>query len=215
MSLLQGFAPVNEAQVSSVGDTLEAREVRAVAAFEGALQLAAQGRAAAAQVRSGRCAGTPAPVLTRVVVAVMPQLPPLDRCSPADSLPARCRRRLPRLQAQLRSLLEDPVVIGGATDQLHRLKFLALKNLGDLLARQPGGTGVPDALAVYCQATEVEADDALLWNRMGTLVGGAVGQCPLAGKAGRARVQLPPQPCCCTPLHALLWLHLLRCATSV
>lgn len=55
-----------------------------------------------------------------------------------------------------------------ATDQLHRIKFLALKSLADLLARRP--EGVPDALAVYCLATEVVGDDAVLWNRLGTLV---------------------------------------------
>lgn len=56
----------------------------------------------------------------------------------------------------------------GATDQLLRIKFLALKNLGDLLARTAGGA--PAALAAYCSATEVVGDDAGLWGRLGTLV---------------------------------------------
>lgn len=59
-----------------------------------------------------------------------------------------------------------------ATDQLHRIKFLSLKNLGELLARRP--EGVSHALAAYCQATEVVADDAVLWNKLGTLVGAAM-----------------------------------------
>lgn len=58
-----------------------------------------------------------------------------------------------------------------ATDQLQRIKFLSLKNLAELLMRRP--QGVRDALAVYCEATEVAGDDAVLWNKLGTLVGGA------------------------------------------
>lgn len=54
-----------------------------------------------------------------------------------------------------------------ASDQLHRIKFFSLKNLGDLLARRGQA---PEALAAYCQATEGAGDDAGLWNRLGTLV---------------------------------------------
>ena len=72
------------------------------------------------------------------------------------------------LQAALRELLAQPVVDECATDQLHRIKFLSLKNLADLLARQPGS--VHDALLVYCQATEVVGDDVVLWNKLATLV---------------------------------------------
>ena len=61
----------------------------------------------------------------------------------------------------------------GATDQLHRIKFLSLKNLAELLARRPAG--VPEALAVFCSATEEEADDPVLWNKLGTLVGAGTG----------------------------------------
>ena len=98
------------------------------------------------------------------------------------------------MQAALRALLAEPVVADCATDQLHRIKFLSLKNLAELLARQgqqqqlqgaaassprPEGAsggggvgGVAEALAVYCQAAEVVEDDAVLWNKLGTLVGG-------------------------------------------
>jgi hypothetical protein len=91
----------------------------------------------------------------------------------------------------LRALLAEPVVADCATDQLHRIKFLSLKNLAELLARQGqqqqqgaavssprpegsigGGGGVAEALSIYCQATEVVADDAVLWNKLGTLVSG-------------------------------------------
>lgn len=68
----------------------------------------------------------------------------------------------------MRTLLEEPVVAEGATDQLHRIKFLALKNLGDLTARQPGGT--EHALAFYSTATQIVEDDAVLWNKLGSLV---------------------------------------------
>lgn len=43
---------------------------------------------------------------------------------------------------------------GCATDQLHRIKFLSLRNLAELLARQ-GAATAHEALAVYCQATQV------------------------------------------------------------
>lgn len=63
---------------------------------------------------------------------------------------------LPCPQAALRALLDDPAVDGCATDQLHRLKFLSLKNLAELLARS-GAAAAPEALAVYCQATQASA----------------------------------------------------------
>jgi len=83
------------------------------------------------------------------------------------------------VQEALRELLANPVVVQCATDQLQRIKFLALRSLGDLLASQP--RGARDALAAYCQATEVVADDALLWNRLGTLV-----RCPRQAWPGLA-----------------------------
>ncbi|EFN52259.1 hypothetical protein CHLNCDRAFT_139170 [Chlorella variabilis] len=82
--------------------------------------------------------------------------------------------RADEAEASLRQLLAEPLVEECATDQLHRIKFLALKNLGDLLARRgPTPGGVPAALAAYCRATEVEGDDAGLWNKLGTLASGA------------------------------------------
>jgi hypothetical protein len=89
-------------------------------------------------------------------------------------------RSFAQAQAALRALLEEPVVAECATDQLLRVKFLALKNLGDLLVRR-GTPGIPSALAAYCRATEVVGDDAGLWNRLGTLVGWRRGR----GGAGR------------------------------
>lgn len=61
-------------------------------------------------------------------------------------------------QAALRALLDDPAVDGCATDQLHRIKFLSLRNLAELLARR-GVEAAPEALAVYCQATQVGVGD--------------------------------------------------------
>ncbi|KAL4423906.1 hypothetical protein ABPG75_001207 [Micractinium tetrahymenae] len=93
-------------------------------------------------------------------------------------------------EAALRALLEEPVVAEGATDQLHRIKFLALKNLGDLLARRPGSVG--DALAWYSLATQIVEDDALLWNKLGTLAAES-GYVAAARTAFERGLELDPQ----------------------
>ena len=86
------------------------------------------------------------------------------------SVPSHPRRHTTCAQAALRALLAEPVVEEPATDQLQRIKFLALRSLAELLARRPGGA--PAALAAYCAATEVDGDDTALWNRLGSLVRG-------------------------------------------
>lgn len=185
MSLLTGFATVNRSEGvqdggHQPGRTIEAQEQLAIASFERALALIQQRLELEAEVRrlflrqtactaQGACIiGCLQPwKLSRTPPACYP--PHLPASLPTSLLPSRCPPAV-RLQTALHALLADPVVAQCATDQLQRIKFLALKNLGDLLARR-GRPGVPDALAAYCQATEVVADDALLWNKLGTLVG--------------------------------------------
>lgn len=82
---------------------------------------------------------------------------------------AICLPPLP--QAALRALLDDPAVDGCATDQLHRIKFLSLRNLAELLARR-GAEAAPEALAVYCQATQVGLGDRTAWGERETVVWG-------------------------------------------
>jgi hypothetical protein len=90
-------------------------------------------------------------------------------------------------QAALRSLLAEPVVDACATDQLHRIKFLALRNLGDLLARRPyDPDSTAAALLAYCKATEVDADDGGLWNKLGTLVRRLLGAVAVVADGGKA-----------------------------
>ena len=150
MSLISGFAAVNQAEQAGGGEqrqlTLEAREARAITAWEHALALIAAQRVDEAQVG---CWGA--------------RTQPAARRPGAQAHAATRRHRRPCLapasppcQAALRALLEDPAVDGCATDQLHRIKFLSLKNLGELLARR-GAAAAPEALAVYCQATQVGA----------------------------------------------------------
>lgn len=166
MSLISGFAAVNQAEQAGGSEqrqlTLEAQEARAITAWEQALALIAAQRDEEAQVGA---AGIAPVVLGRWVAqwrfesvgpaalrssllaeAGCPGLPP--------SMPSSCTPSCHTPQAALRALLDDPAVDGCATDQLHRIKFLSLRNLAELLARQ-GTATAHEALAVYCQATQV------------------------------------------------------------
>ena len=104
-------------------------------------------------------------------------------------------------------MLSDQLVEGAATAQLARIKFLSLKNLGGLLAEEAaaatpaaaaaagegGGAAAAaaaaaQALGCYVAAAELEGEDVVLWNRMGTLVSVAWGGCMLSLATAHAAV---------------------------
>ncbi len=51
---------------------------------------------------------------------------------------------------------------------MSQIRYLATKNLAGLLA--PADASAHEALDLYCSAAEMDQDDVVLWNRLGTLV---------------------------------------------
>ena len=86
------------------------------------------------------------------------------------------------LQKLLEAVVSDPVVeassqaapgkaaatAASTTPLILRLRFLSLKNLAGLLAKDDDTAF--RALRLYCHALHMENDRALLWQQMGTLV---------------------------------------------
>ncbi|XP_039139990.1 calcineurin-binding protein 1 isoform X1 [Dioscorea cayenensis subsp. rotundata] len=72
------------------------------------------------------------------------------------------------------TVLKDPLisssqVYNNATDNhLLQLRFLTLKNLATVFLEQ-GSTHYESALRCYLQATEIDANDSVVWNQLGTL----------------------------------------------
>ena len=73
-----------------------------------------------------------------------------------------------KLQACFRAVLDDPLVQDSTSQQMQRIRFLSLKNLGSLLAVAGGSAAA--ALDCYVSACELDGTDVVLWNRLGTLV---------------------------------------------
>lgn len=106
------------------------------------------------------------------------------------------------LQILFDTVLSDPLVTSGATEQLQRIRFLALKNLAGVVARDP--TRSHDALHLYSQATLEDGSDVSLWDRYGTLAA-RVGEWSTAKVAFRQVLLLEPgHPTCADKLLQLL-----------
>lgn len=79
-----------------------------------------------------------------------------------------------KAQELLESVLKDPLISNaqvdnGASDgHLLQLRFLALKNLATVFLQQ-GSSHHESALHCYLQAVEIDTNDSVLWNQLGTL----------------------------------------------
>nr|CAD1841790.1 unnamed protein product [Ananas comosus var. bracteatus] len=74
----------------------------------------------------------------------------------------------------LEAVLKDPLVSSAQVDKignsqhLLQLRFLSLKNLATAFLEQ-GSTYYESALQCYLQAVELDANDSVIWNQLGTL----------------------------------------------
>jgi hypothetical protein len=92
------------------------------------------------------------------LITSFPNDPPPPPSCPPSNFPT---------QESFRLLLQDPLIQTTPNEQLFRLRYLILKNLASLLARNTSKHH--DAVQFYCLATEVDDTDVSVWNRLGTL----------------------------------------------
>lgn len=189
---LAAWAAINDQEEAAPDPnavTLEAQESKAISAYEHALRCSQSGQPHDAQVELAQ-AGQSFPFLGG------------EAAAGSDRRGACCCCRLQ--VAAFRLVLADPVVGTGASEQLLRIKYLSLKNLGALLAG--AAETAAEALRCYCDALEVDDSDVVLWNRLGTLVsragpapfplrcacGGLLGSSDEALKLSAAAPSYPP-----------------------
>ena len=153
MPRLAGFAAVNDEQANRpaepVGETVEAQESRLANQYQRALLHQQNGEVKAAEVQ----------IVKRAEGLVW----------------GFGKRRTPDpfcVQADFRQLLFDEPAVeasAGSSAFLRQLRHLVLRNLGGLLVETDDTA--EEALRLYVEALEIDADDVVLWHRAGTLVG--------------------------------------------
>ena len=97
------------------------------------------------------------------------------------------------MQEVFEALLAEPLLADTSLASAAQLRYLVLKNLALLLTNASGDPEIwliaaDRALQLYGQALLLDDGDAVVWNRMGTLVGPACGHSALLTASHCARI---------------------------
>lgn len=175
MVRLAGFAAINQdldSEQDALQQTLEAQEANVIEQYELALR----------DIKLGNTSEAEVSVSDFYVFYVPNEI--------LELVPSRQTICSPLLQSRFIQILEDKLVVTGATEQLQRIRFLCLKNLGGVVALTTSRSR--EALDLFRQATDTDSSDIALWDRYGTLAA-QMGEWTIAKAALQQALMIEPR----------------------